>query len=511
MIDVAKVKALVASLPLAHKVMIVAAVGVLGLAAVAFFRWVATPAYTVLYSDLDPEAASEVVEELDALGVDYELDGRTVQVSRERVHEIRATLAGEGVAGTPQVPGYELMDEQGLSVSEFRQQIDYQRALEGELTRTLEAMRDIDSASVHVSVPEDEVFAEDQEPVTASVMVGTRSELPPDKVESVAFTVASAVEGLDAGQVTVTDTEGRTLHSPETAGSSAGLTSRQMRQTREFEQTLADDVTELLRAVTGDDRQSVVVRTTLDYDEVETETETHDPDSQVALREQEQGEAYTGTDMAPGGAVGLDGGPLEGGEGGEIDYERDERTTEYGVDRVVERVTSAPGAVEEMSVAVVMDDGSVTGADVPPLAEVEELLTAALNLDEERGDDIAVSTLPFPEAEPGAPEPEEPAGWTQYLSLIVAAVVIVLIALALFFMARRRSSAEPALEYWEPVADDGATQQLAGAAVAAPEPAPSPQLEPSGAARLSEQIGGMVEQQPEEIAHLLRSWLADES
>ncbi len=518
MIDLAKAKSVVAALPLAHKVMIVAAIGVLAIAATAFFRWVAQPAYTVLYSDLDQERAGEIMDELDAMGVDHQLEGSRIEVPREDVHEARAGLAQEGLSGAPQVPGYELMDDQGMSVSEFRQEVDYQRALEGELTRTIEAMRPVESASVHLSVPDQAVFEDDQDPVTASVMVGTRQEMPPDQVESIAAVVASAVEGLETDEVTVADTEGRTLHSPDVAGSAAGMTSRQMRQTREFEQALSDDVGDMLATITGDDRASVTVRAGLDYDEREVESETHDADSQVALREQRNEERYAGTNITPGGAVGLDGGPVEDLEG-EIDYESDAETTEYGVDRVVERVVDAPGGVEALSVAVVMDDGSATGADVPPLEEVENLVTAALGLDAERGDDLAISALPFPAAEDDpAPPPEEPGFLAEQLPAIVAAIVLLLIAVALFLLARRRSTAQASEPLqWEALEDRdlSQTQQLPRAPQAVEQgqhaQGPTRELAPSGAARLTQEVGGMVDEQPEEIAQLLRSWLADDS
>lgn len=513
--DIAKLKTLAAALPLAHKLMAVAAITVIALAGATFLRWVTQPSYAMLYADLEPADVAEVVDELESLSIDYRLDAAQVLVPRDDLHQARASLAGAGVSATPEVPGYELMDEQGLSVSEFRQQVDYQRALEGELTRTIQSMRAVDSASVHLSVPEQEVFADRQDPVTASVMLGTRAELPPEEVESVAFLVASAVEGLDAGEVTVTDTEGRTLHSPDMAGSGAGMTSRQLRQTSEFEQALTGDVHRLLRTITGDDRSSVVVRAALDFDEREVESETHDPDSQVALREQESEERYEGLNVTPGGAVGLDGGPLEGVEG-EVDYESDDRTTEFGVDRVVERVIGAPGAVEALSVAVVMDDGTVSGAEIPPLAEVDELLTAALGLDPERGDDIAVTALPFPEPDDEEAPVEEGGAWSEQLPLIVAALVIVLIAVALFLMARRRhGTTRDELLQWEAItADGGATGELAAPAPPAPETerVEEPRaLEYARAQRATEQFGELVDQQPEEIAELLRSWLADDS
>ena len=158
------------ALPLAHQIVIGIAAVVLVMAAFLFFQWVSTPSYTVLYSQLDDSTLSTVVDELDRQGVPYEIEagGSRVLVPKSDVYQIRASLAAAGVQNGAMPQGYSILDGQGLNVSDFRQRVDYQRALEGEMALTLLAMNDITSATVHLVIPEESLFEEDEEPVTAS-------------------------------------------------------------------------------------------------------------------------------------------------------------------------------------------------------------------------------------------------------------------------------------------------------------------------------------------------------
>jgi flagellar M-ring protein FliF len=403
----------VQTLPLAHKVGIVSALAVLAMASVLFIQWITTPAYTVLYAGMDDSAVAGVISELDALGVPYQLEGggSRIMVPRDRLYTTRASLASAGVGGATTPAGYELLDNQGLSISDFRQRVDYQRALEGELARTLMAMDGIDRASVHLALPEEELFSERQQPATASVLVATGRTLSEPEIEAITFLVSSSVEGLSATNITVADARGTVLHAPGDGAGSTAVTSRHMRQTREFEEALSTDLSRMLATVTNGTPASVIVRATLNFDEAETQTETYNPASQVALREQLSTEQFDGTGAAPGGIVGVDGGPVgDIGTGGESTYAKDEQLREFGVDRTTARTITAPGSVERLSVAIVMDDGTETGAIVPDIGAVEQLVGAALQLDPARGDAIAVSQLPLPapaelevlpEAEPG--------------------------------------------------------------------------------------------------------------
>jgi flagellar M-ring protein FliF len=488
------------ALPVAHRVAIAAALAVVVMLAVPFVTWITTPTYTVLYSGLDDVAVAGAVDALESQGVPYRLEagGSRVLVPREQLYATRAALASEGVGGRTTPAGYELLDEQGLSVSDFRQRVDYRRALEGELARTLSAMDGIREATVHLVTPERELFTERQEPVTASVLLATVRTLSQTEVEAVTFLVASSVEGLETGQITVADASGAVLHAPGDSGGSPGGGSRNLRQTREYEQTVAADIAALLERVTGSPA-SVVVRATLDYDESETETETFDPESQVAVREQTSQERFEGTGVIPGGTVGVDGGPLEA-DAEESTYEKEETLREFGVDRVTSRTVAAPGRVERLSVAIVADDGTLTGADVPPDAVLSELVSTAVGLVPERGDAIAVTTLAFParvEAETVEPE----GSLLDQLPQMIGAVVLLVVCLLLVAMTRRRKVTVESVERTPP-----ALAELHAEGDRAELREPEPAMVGS---TLRSEVVDLVERQPEEIATLLRGWLAD--
>ena len=495
----------VRALPLAHRVVIVAAAGGLLMGALMFARWITAPSWTVLYSGMDDATVAEAIDELETRGVPYQLEGggSTILVPRDQLYRTRAELAGSGLSGKPTPKGYEILDSQGLSVSDFKQRVDYQRALEGELSKTLSAMAPVSSATVHLVMPDKQLFVEreDELPVTASVLLDTKRPLDVDEVDTVTFLVSSAVEGLEPDEVTVADADGNVLHAPGDTSGPAGITNRQLRHTREFEAALSSDLQALLERVANDDRAAVVVRANLNFDERTTEAETFGPGDGVVRTESTSDETFTGTEggIVPGGLVGVDGGPI-GATGGETDYQRDEAQREFAVDRLLERTSAAPGAIEKLSVAIVMDDGSLTGVDVPPVAEVEELVSAALGLDPARGDTLAVSTVPFPTLG----EVEEPAGGlgflTDLLPRVIAALVLLLVSVALFLMSRGRRRNAVDEPMWGRVelgaGAEGETIELGA-------------LEGQTEANVTQDLHDLVQRQPEEIASLLRGWLAD--
>jgi flagellar M-ring protein FliF len=490
-----RMTALVRALPPAQRVGIVVALVVLVMAAVPFARWITTPSYTLLYAGLGDTELAEVTGELTAAGVPYELEGSRVMVPQDQLHQVRADLAEAGITATPTVPGYELLDEQALGVSDFRQRVDLQRAVEGELSRTLGAMDTVESATVRLVLPEEALFTEQRTPATASVLVRPRGQLDAGQIEAITLVVSSAVEGLEADAVTVADTEGNVLHAPGD-GSTGGVTDRHQRRTREFEAALAQDLTTLLQRAT-DAPASVVVRADLDFDEVESETEVYDPEGQVALRERVSGERYEGAGAPDGGVVGVDGGPLPGGAG-DGQYERDDETREFGVGRTVTRAVQAPGAVERLSVAVVVDEGAAV-AD----ADLQQLVAAAAGIEEDRGDQVAITRVVAPPLVEEEPVEGDGPGLVELLQRIVALLVLAVVAVGLFLMSRRRDRDA------EPLEDD---DRVVPATVRVPpmldEPEEEQDVLPPGPS-IQDEVAELVERQPEEIATLLRGWLAD--
>ncbi len=479
---------LIRTLPPAQRAGLAVAAIVLVMAAVPFIRWVATPSYAMLYAGLEDRELAEVTNELEAQGVTYQLDGSRVMVPQDELHRVRANLAQAGVSATPVVPGYELLDDQALGLSDFRQRVDLQRAVEGELARTLTAMDALESATVRLVMPEEALFSDRQTPPSASVLVRPTSPLDRQQIQSMTLLIASAVEGLNPDQVTIADTNGQVLHAPGD-GTGSGVTDGQQQRTRDFEQALSVEISELLRRAT-DAPASVVVRATLDFDEVQTETETYD-EGGIPLREQTSEERYEGTGPAVGGIVGVDGGPLPEAGGGEGNYERDEATREFGVGRTVTRVVQAPGEVQRLTVAIVVDEDAAVGDGA-----LLDLVGAAAGINAERGDEIAitrVATPPLPEAPVVGDGPE----LVDLIQRIVALVVLLVIAVALFLMSRRRTRPEPEPEKVVPA-------QVRPPAQLREQPE---EIDPGPTTK--DEVSELVEKQPEEIAALLRGWLAD--
>ncbi len=496
-----RLRKLIASMPIAHRAVVGACV-VVGLVAVlGFTRWVSAPSWTVLYGGLDGQATANVITELEAMGRPYQLgQNGSILVPRATMLDTKARLAGVGIATSVAPEGYSRLDNQGLTVSDFRQRVDYKIAIEGELSRTLMAMDAIDNATVHLAIPEDDLFRETSAGATASVLIDSSRMLGAEEIETVTFLVSSSVEGLSPRDVTVADTEGRVLSAPGSAGSSGTVTDRNLRMTREYEASIAGDITRLLDSAIGLGRASVVVKATLDFDERQIESETFAPESQVAIRENIKEEDYTGVGGIVGGIVGVDGGPIAGGDtDGETSYTRGEQTTVYGVDRVLTKSTSAPGDVEKLSVAIVMDDGTLSGIVPPDATEIQSLVAAAVGLDAARGDTIRVTAVALPELEAVVEiGPSALGGIIDMIPQVIGMILLVLIAIALFLATRRKGDPEDPLALLLPaLVPDKEQKELAAVgarAIGSGEPT---------------SIADLVAQQPDEIASLLRSWLAE--
>ena len=511
---------IIRELPLAHRVMAGSGLVVLVLVGVMFFQWVSTPSYAVLYAGLDDQSVAEVIEGLNAQGVAYRLEagGSQVLVPRAMVHEARAMLAADGIRGGASQEGYELLDEQGLSVSEFKQQIDYQRALEGELARTLMAMDSISVATVHLVLPEEALFSDNQESATASVVIDTSSALRADEIETIAFVVASAVEGLETAEVTIAHVDGEILHAPGDADVAGALGNRNLRTVEEFELGLAANVDALLASVMGPGRASVVVRAEMNFNEQTVESESFEPDTAIAVREQLLDERLDGAGAPPVGTVGVDGEEIATDADGAYTYERNESTTEYGVNRVATVSKTAPGQLERLSVAVVIDDGSLTGGTSPAAADVEALVAAAIGIDAARGDTIQVTAaaFPAPDADADAVTADalaEAAGGTDAMTQYAGAAAVVLIVVALLFMTRAgkagrkkrgKKGEEPESAEALALAPADAPNALPSGAAAAPAPVAS-----FDADALESTVRSLASEKPEDVAALVSDWLKE--
>jgi flagellar M-ring protein FliF len=488
-----------------------------------FTKWSSAPSYTALYSNLSAKDASDVTTQLTSKGVAYKLadGGSTIMVPRTDVYQLRLDLSSEGLPSTGQ-PGYSLLDKQGITTSEFRQRVDYQRALEGELANTIGAIKGVSSATVHIVIPKDDLFTKDSSKPTASVLVqeGSGAVLTAGQVQAIVHLVASSVEGLDPGDVTVADGNGRVLSAPGTDGVAAG--DARTEQTTGFENQLADSITELLTPLVGEGHAVVKVKAALDFDKKETTSETFgNTNGALPVSESTDKETYTnaGGNVAQG-VLGPTGTVTTGTGTGNYNKESADRA--YAVDKVTEQVQTAPGKVSRLSVAVLLD----AGAKPANQQAITDLVSAAAGIDANRGDTVQVKTLQFDSSAADAAKKalENQASaerQNQLFGLIRTLGSLLLVALVLFFAFR---SARKATTYQrmpvalpaggttidlEPIEDltdeplvlDGDEDH----ALAPPEPRPLPapkELVPSNLVEL-------IDNQPDDVAQMLRGWLAD--
>jgi flagellar M-ring protein FliF len=505
----------------------VAVVGTAALLLAAFlvFRWVAAPSYAPLYSNLSGEDASAVVDELDKEGVQYQLSngGSTVMVPQSQVYSARVALSGKGLPASSGGDGYSLLDDAGLSTSEFQEQTSFKRAMEGELSKTIEAISGVDTAVVHLALPEKQVFSDEQDPATASVLVKTRvgATLSEEQVQAVVHLVASSIDGLDPKDVTVADATGKVLTLQD--DTVAGAASNRLQQVGAFQDQMSGNIQAVLDKVVGPGHSTVNLTADLDFDQTTTKKKTYSYNPKVVpLSQTEKTEKYNGTggagSSAAGGIVGPDG-QMDSTTttDGASTYENGSKTQDNAVDTTVEERVAAPGGVKSLHVGVVLDAAAL--GTVQP-QDIRNVIAAATGIDTTRGDTIDVSSMPFDHtaAEEAAKEladAEEAKANAERMTLYRnggIAAVVALVLLLVWLRSRRKAKARAqATEY--------VVEQLRAdaAARAEVEEIPATQLlaeleppaAPNPADEIRDELNALVERQPEDVAALLRGWLVE--
>jgi flagellar M-ring protein FliF len=525
---------LLAGFSTGQRVVVVLAVAGSVVALVLFSSWASKPSFTPLFTNLEAPDASAITEKLTATKVPFELadGGLTVLVPRDQVYQVRLDMSAASLPSGGGA-GYELLDKQGVTTSEFRQRVDYQRALEGELSRTIQAIDGVSAATVHLVIPEDDLFSDDASRPTASVLVKTKpgKNIGAGQAQAIVHLVSSSVEALAPEDVTVADAKGTILSSG--SGDAAAQTAADVRATttQAYEQHLARSVQDMLATVLGPGNAAVQVRAELDLDSAKRTIETFDTtNADKAINEATTNETFSGQGAAlPGGILGIDSTQETNTGGGTSSYTKGTATRNYAVGKTVEELTAAPGAVRRLSVAVLLNS-QADGADP---AKVQDLVEAATGMSEERGDVIAVDAMPFDasaakDAEKGLEAAESAEKMKSIASMVRSAVSVLLVLVVLFVLVRasRRTervavalpagfgpdalpageqAALPAGDTYEELA--GQPEIVAVAATRALPELKAPENEQR--LRVQSEIGELIERQPDEVAQLLRSWLAD--
>jgi flagellar M-ring protein FliF len=540
-------RSLYAALTPTQRVSLAAAFAVVVLVVGGSAYWLQQPTYALLFADLDPEAANDVVSRLKTSKVAYRLEdgGRTVRVPASRVDELRLEFASGGMPSSGRI-GFEIFDRTAFGATEFLEQVNYRRALEGEIARTIGTLAEVSSARVHIAMAKTSLFASKEQPAKASVVLKLRhgSPLPPAVAQGIANLVASSVEGLRPDAVVILDSYGHPLVRPQD-GDDEPLGGAQMERQQRLERDLTAKVVALLEPVVGPGGVHVNVSARLENASEEATEEKWDPTSQAIRSRQVSGE---GAGLA--GAQGLAGSranlppPLEPGDTEPAAQTaaaqteplpaRGSETTNYEISKTVRHTIRPRGDLARLSVAVILDNETVstTGADgktttstrprtAEELQKIHGLVAAAVGLDPARGDQLTIENVPFEEA-PAEDAPSETM-WqrvtpTAFEGLRIVGVIL-LGALAFFMVVRplmRKATITVTAETIEPPALPGgmprSIRDLEGEVEAQLDAALGEKTpEQLKLPVLTRRLAALTAREPEHAARLIRMWMAEDN
>lgn len=462
--------------------------------------------YAILYAQLDNKDASEIMSRLDSMGVDYKVEGSSVYVPKSDADTLKMQLAGEGLPSGGMV-GYEIFDGSSFGANEFTQQVNYKRALEGELSRTISSMDQVSSAVVRVAIPEEKLYLDSQKDATASVLLKVaEGSLGRPQISGIVHLVSSSVEGLMPENVTVIDQMGNVLSE---AGQEVGMaTGSQIEAQRAYEGAVRSKIQNLVDQVLGPGKAVAQVTADLDFTTSTAQLETYDvPEGMegagLPSSEHTMTESYEGAGAGMGGIPGTDGNIPDHAAGivggGPATYTKDENVTNYLNNRVIEERVTPPGALNRMSVAVLIDDDIAANQ----IFALEEAIGTAVGIDFERGDQISIQPVTFDRAviEEELAKAQAAENRRMLLDYAKQAIVIIFLAVVFFILWKKWKKAKETIADLPPIFDPEMLKSAEGgdAALKARE-----LIEGGKRMPMLEPIEIFASQKPDEVANLIR-------
>ncbi|WP_456388184.1 flagellar basal-body MS-ring/collar protein FliF [Desulfolithobacter sp.] len=437
--------------PLARKLALAGVV----LVSVALFAIIIIQArtadYQLLFANINETDAASVVEWLKANNVPYRLKngGTSIWVPVDKVHETRLSLAAAGLPEGTGV-GFEIFDKQSFALTDFVQKVNYTRALQGELSRTIASLGPVENARVHLALPQKRLFKNQQKPATASVILKIRPgrTLAESQVQGIVHLVSGSVEGLSPDHVTVIDQTGRILTRKEESGLFGAMSPDMIEYQLSVEQTFEQRAQALLDKALGPGKSMARVTAVLDFSRTEKTEEKFDPDEPVIRSEQLSEEKSSS--LVTGGIPGVESnlqGNINQATGTSPSSSRSQRTTNYEISKTISKTIQPVGTIKKISVGVLVADKMTPATDKDParfvprteqeLQRIENMISSALGLDPKRGDKIEIVSMPFTEPAKQV-EPESVAGVMiyQYMPLIRYGLVFVGALLVYLLMIR---------------------------------------------------------------------------
>ncbi|MCK8376709.1 flagellar M-ring protein FliF [Erwinia amylovora] len=438
---------------------------------IALMFWAKEPGYRVLFNNISDEDGGAIVSQLSQMNVPYRIDtaGGAIMVPEAQVHEVRMKMAQQGLPKGGSV-GFELLDQEKFGISQFSEQVNFQRALEGELARTIENLGPIQHARVHLAVPKPSMFVRDQKQPTASVNVTLAQgrALDDGQVTAITHLISSAVSGLPAANVTLVDQRGNLL----TQSGTGALQTSQVKYTNEIEADYQQRIQRLLAPLVGDSNVRTQVTAQLDFTQQERTDEQYQPNAErekMAIRSRQSSQAAQGNGRGSGGVPGalsnqpptpatapltkpLNAPAANGknannektppaGEVAQPYNNRNDETTNYELDRTLIHTKTSVGHIQRLSVAVVINhmaqgaEGKTGPLPAAELARINTLVKEAIGYSEQRGDSVNIVNSPFN----GVVEEVMPPLWQQqsFQTLIMTLARYLVIAIIGWVMWRR--------------------------------------------------------------------------
>lgn len=432
------------------------------------WMWGQTPDYRVLYSNLSDRDGGAIIESLQQLNIPYKFaeGGGALMVPSDRVHEARLKLASQGLPKGGNV-GFELMENQRFGITQFAEQVNYQRALEGELARSVESIGAVAGARVHLAIPKPSVFVKEQQKPSASVVLSLQGgrTLDSAQVSAIVHLISSSVPQMSAKDVTVVDQNGTLLSASHDGGTNEGLDANQLKYVQQIEQNYIKRIESLLLPLLGPNNVRAQVAADIDFSRTEQTAEIFKPNQSPAestVRSQQSSESTSGTGLQAAGVPGaltnqppvpatapiVAGAPAGGAaaETANVANMQKESTVNYEVDRTIRHTVLPVGSIKRLSVAVVVNsERKVTDAkgktSAKPLTDEEKeqinnLVRDAVGFDQARGDNLNVQVAAFTESRETV---EELPFWkrTEVIELAKDLLKYGLIAAVMFFVVFR--------------------------------------------------------------------------
>lgn len=522
------------------------AIALLGCIGVIGFSgyWITKPEMVLLADGLDRDSANTIIAKLKTAKVQYELEagGKAIRVPAEKVDELRLQVATEGFSSAGHI-GFEIFDKTSFGTTDTQERTNFQRALQGELERTIATIGEVASARVLLTMPKDTLFSEQAQPAKASVALRLKTNRPLAEatVRGIAGLVSHSVESLRPEAVMIVDNYGHVLSRSEEG---AGATGLQLDKQQQVEKDLSAKLVTLLEPVVGPGRVRVNVSARLKGDAEEETEERWDPTTVVRSR-QTNTEADSKTTNAQGGLAGARANLPEGASAAAPPpspapqmngSSRNSETTNYEVSKLTRHRLSPQGQLARLSVAVIVDDVHPQAAPVAPgatpsapvkgtprkpeeIQQIQKIVSAAMGFDQQRGDQLTVENISFEAPADDLPAP--PATWKQTMSeysrqygmsafRTFAVLVLALAAIFGVFRPMTKRAMTVQRELAAPVTERIRTIQEMEAA---PAGSPAVALPMDAAHRLpalSRQVARLANDEPEQLARIVRGWLAEE-